>query len=173
MTFFIQRIIRGFVAPKHGLSCSTRLWKDGLTELRKRTEGVHESGAFLLGYKDRARRRITRFAYYDDLDPDSLNTGIVVFDGSGYGPLWQLCRQTGLTVVADVHVHGAAARQSNADRENPMIALPGHVAIILPNFADRIYWQPELGIYQYEGQHRWRDWSGKKSKQFFYIGRWS
>jgi hypothetical protein len=173
MTFYIRRIIRDFAAPKHRLSCSTRIWKEGLTELRKRTEGVHESGAFLLGYEEGARRKITRFAYYDDFDPRSLDTGIVVFDGSGYGPLWQFCRQTGLTVVADVHVHGTAARQSNADRDNPMIALPGHVAIILPNFADRIYWQPELGIYQYEGQHRWRDWSGKQAKEFFYIGRWS
>ena len=92
MTFFIRRIIRGFGAPKHRLSCSTRLWKEGLTELRKRTEGVHESGAFLLGYEEEARRKITRFAYYDDFDPRSLDTGIVVFDGSGYGPLWQLCR---------------------------------------------------------------------------------
>jgi hypothetical protein len=149
------------------------LWKEGLEELRKRTQGVHESGAFLLGYKEGSRRRITRFAYYNDLDPRSLDTGIVVFDGSGYGPLWQLCRETGLTVIADVHVHGGAARQSSADRDNPMIALAGHVAIILPNFANRIFWQSEIGLYQYEGQHRWQDWSGIRGKQFFYIGVWS
>jgi hypothetical protein len=127
----------------------------------------------LLGYQEGARRTITRFAYYDDFDPHSLDTGIVVFDGSGYGPLWQLCRETSLTVVADVHVHGGAARQSNADRDNPMIALPGHVAIILPDLANRIVWQPEIGIYEYVGQHRWRDWSGRRAKQFFYIGLWS
>ena len=173
MTFSIRKIIRVFVAPRHRLSCSTRVWKEGLEELRKRTRSVHESGAFLLGYKEGARRRITRFAYYDDFDPHSLDTGIVVFDGSGYGPLWQLCRETGLTVVADVHVHGGAARQSNADRDNPMIALVGHVAIILPDLANRIVWQPEVGIYEYEGQHRWQDWSGRRAKQFFYIGLWS
>ena len=96
----------------------------------------------------------------------------MVFDGSGYGPLWQLCRETGLTVVADVHVHGGIARQSHADRDNPMIALPGHIAIILPDFAGRIFWQPEIGIYEYEGQHRWQDWSGKRARQFLYIGFW-
>ncbi len=167
MTCSIQKIIRGFAAPRHKLSCPTRLWKEGLEELRTRTRGAHESGAFLLGSKEGARRRITRFSYYDDLDPYSLYTGIVVFDGSGYGPLWRLCQETGLTVVADVHVHGGAARQSNADRDNPMIALPGHIAIILPDFAKRIFWQHELGIYEYEGQHRWRNWSGKRAKNFF------
>jgi proteasome lid subunit RPN8/RPN11 len=149
-----------------------RLWKEGLEELRQRTQGVHESGAFLLGSKENSRRRITRFAYYDDLDPCSLDTGIVVFDGSGYGPLWQLCRETGLTVVADVHVHAGVARQSYADRDNPMIALPGHIAIILPEFAKRIFWQHEVGIYEYEGQHRWRNWSGTQANKFFHIGIW-
>ena len=170
MTFSIRRITRAFVAPRHRLSCSSRLWKEGLRELRKRTEGVHESGAFLLGYQEGARRRITRFVYYDDLDPQSLDSGIVVFDGSGYGPLWQCCRDSGLSVVADVHVHGGIARQSNADRDNPMIALPGHVALILPRFAERIFWTTELGIYEYLGEHKWKDWSGMTAKQFFYIG---
>jgi len=172
MTFFIRKTIRACVAPKHGLSCSTRLWREGLGELRRRTEGVHESGAFLLGVHEGERRRITRFAYYDDFDPNSLDTGIVVFDGSGYGPLWQLCRETGLGVVADVHVHGGAALQSTADRENPMIAQPGHIALILPSFAQRVFWSDELGIYEYEGNHKWTEWPGRKGEEFFYIGFW-
>ena len=172
MTFSIRKTIRDFIAPEHGLSCSTRLWKEGLAELRRRTEGVHESGAFLLGVREGKRRRITRFAYYDDLDPDSLKTGIVVFDGAGYGPLWKLCRETGLAVVADVHVHGGAALQSNSDRENPMIAQPGHIALILPALVERVFWAQELGIYEYQGNHQWREWLGKKGQDFFYIGFW-
>lgn len=173
MISLIQKIIREFAAPKHKLSCSTKLWNEGLTELRKRTEGCHESGAFLLGKEDGARRRILRFAYYDDLDPRSLDTGIVVFDGSGYGPLWQLCRETGLTVVADVHVHPGAARQSNADRTNPMIATSGHIALIVPDFAKRVFRPAKLGIYEYKGAHNWNDFSGEPAaEQFFYVGYW-
>jgi hypothetical protein len=172
MTFSIRKTIREFVAPKHQLSCSTRLWKAGLAELRRRTEGVHESGAFLLGVHEGERRQIKRFAYYDDLDPNSLETGIVVFDGSGYGPLWRLCRDTGLAVVADIHVHGGAALQSTSDRENPMIAQPGHIALILPAFVQRIFWARELGIYQYQGNHQWRELLGEKGNKFFYIGFW-
>lgn len=172
MIYFIQKIIRGLVAPKHKLSCSTNLWNEGLIELKKRTEGCHESGAFLLGKEDDLRRRVLQFAYYDDLDPHSLDSGIVVFDGSGYGPLWQLCRETGMTVVADVHVHPGVARQSESDRTNPMIATKGHIAVIVPSFAETVFKPPKLGVYQYKGSHNWNDWSGNPSEDFFYIGFW-
>lgn len=172
MISLIQMTIRGFVSPKHQLSCSTKLWSEGLVELRRRTEGYHESGAFLLGKEDGARRRIETFAYYDDLDPNSLDTGIVVFDGSGYGPLWQLCRETGLIVVADVHVHPGAARQSPSDRANPMIANKGHIALIVPNFAEQVFRPSELGIYEYKGSHSWNDFTGNSSEDFFYVGFW-
>lgn len=172
MTFSIRRIIREFVAPEHRLSCSTSLWNEGLRELRRRTEGKHESGAFLLGCCEGDRRRITRFVYYDDLDPHSLETGIVVFDGAGYGPLWQLCRETGLSVVADVHVHGGSPRQSTDDRENPMVAVPGHIALIVPGLAERVFRPSELGVYEYEGEHRWKGWNGKSADTFFYVGFW-
>lgn len=172
MISLIQKIIRVYVAPKHTLSCSTDLWNEGLTELRRRTEGYHESGAFLLGKEDGKRRSVTRFAYYDDLDPHSLETGIVVFDGSGYGPLWQLCRDTDLKVVADIHVHPGVARQSHSDRTNPMIANKGHIALIVPDFAKRVSQPSELGVYQYKGSHSWNDFSGKQAEDFFYIGFW-
>lgn len=173
MISLIQKTMRGFAAPNHKISCSTKLWNEGLLELRKRTEGFHESGAFLLGKDDGARRRITRFAYYDDLDPRSLDTGIVVFDGSGYGPLWQLCRETGLTVVADVHVHPGVARQSHSDRTNPMIANKRHIALIVPDFAERVFRPAELGIYEYKGAHTWNDYSGAQAADdFFYVGFW-
>ncbi len=173
MISLIQKTIRGLLAPKHRLSCSTKLWNEGLGELRKRTEGYHESGAFLLGKEDDSRRSITQFAYYDDLDPHSLDTGIVVFDGSGYGPLWQLCRETGLTVVADIHVHPEASRQSPTDRANPMIATKGHIALIVPNFAERVFRPSELGIYEYKGSHSWNDFTGEKTAEdFFYVGFW-
>lgn len=172
MIYYIQKTIRGLVAPEHKLSCSTNLWNEGLCELKKRTEGHHESGAFLLGREEKSQRRILQFAYYDDLEPHSLDSGIVVFDGSGYGPLWQLCRDTGLTVVADVHVHPGIARQSESDRTNPMIATKGHIAIIVPSFAESAFQPPKLGMYEYKGSHSWNDWSGKPSEKKFYVGFW-
>ena len=172
MTFSIQAIIRGLVAPRSRLSCSASLWSEGLRELNRRGKGNRESGAFLLGVRSGNQRRITCFVYYDDLDPRSLDSGIVVFDGAGYGPLWQLCRETGLTVVADVHTHPRAPIQSGTDRVNPMVATKGHIALIVPNLAEQVVGPRELGIYEYEGAHRWHTYNGSAANKFFYIGIW-
>lgn len=172
MSFSIRATIRAFVAPDHRLACSTPLWHALLGELRRRGEGRRESGAFLLGRTEGRRRRVEGIAYYDDVEPDSLRTGIVVFDGRGYGPLWALCRETGRSVVADVHTHGGVARQSSLDRDNPMIATAGHVAIIVPSFAQDRVRVTDLGVYEYEGAHRWRDLSGPRASEYFYVGFW-
>jgi proteasome lid subunit RPN8/RPN11 len=172
MNFSMTTIIRAFVAPKHRLSCSSRLWCEGMLELRRRGNNRRESGAFLLGTRNGQRRSITRFVFYDDLDPHCLDTGIVVFDGSGYGPLWKLCRETQLGVLADIHTHGGRAIQSLLDRDNPMIAQPGHVALIAPHFAERVCKPIELGIYEYVGEHLWENMSGSAADRYFYIGFW-
>lgn len=172
MSFSIRATIRAFVAPEHRLTCPTSLWRALLQELRLRGRGCSESGAFLIGQTFGQRRRVEGIAYYDDLDADSLKTGIVVFDGRGYGPLWELCRKTGRTVVADVHTHPGVARQSDLDRDNPMIATAGHVAIIVPSFAQERVHLDDLGIYEYQGAHRWRDLSGPRANRYFYVGFW-
>jgi proteasome lid subunit RPN8/RPN11 len=110
--------------------------------------------------------------YYDDLDPHCLDSGVVVFDGAGFGPLWRLCRETGLEVVADVHTHPGAARQSDADRRHPMIATAGHFALIVPDFAARVPRSQELGLYEYAGAHQWRDHSGRAADRIFCTGPW-
>jgi len=180
MSFSIPAIIRArvasFLAPGHRLSCRSSIWQEGLAELCRRGDGARESGAFLLGNHTGKghdmRRNVVRFVYYDDLDPHCLDTGIVVFHAVGFGPLWKLCRETGLSVVADVHTHPSVARQSDADRRHPMIATAGHIAVIVPDYAQREVALPELGLYEYEGSHQWRDFSGFGGKEFFYVGSW-
>ena len=73
MTFSIRATIRALAAPKHRLSCPRKVWRQGLVEIVSRGEGHHESGAFLLGYRDGIRGRVVRFAYYDDFDPTCLD----------------------------------------------------------------------------------------------------
>ena len=172
MNFSIRAIIRGFVAPEHFLSCSNHLWNAGLTEIKHRGAGRRESGAFLLGDESYGIRRIKRFLFYDDLDPHCLERGYVHFNGSAYGPLWQICRSSGLRVVGDIHTHPGAAIQSNSDRQNPMVAIKGHIALIVPNFAKQVALPHELGIYEYEGAYQWKNHSGKNAAKVFYIGMW-
>jgi proteasome lid subunit RPN8/RPN11 len=177
MISFIRATIRAFVAPRHIISCRAELWHSCISELARRGNGKRESGAFLLGAElcanGHARREIRHFVCYDDLDPHALDTGIVDFSGEGYTPLWNLCRETNLKVVADVHTHPGKARQSEIDKRNPMIAIAGHVAFIVPNYATFIPAMKDLGIYRYTGAHEWRDLSGVRAPRHFYTGVWA
>lgn len=170
MSFSIVGIIRRLIAPKHELSCSHLLWRRLLANLHERGEGNHESGAFLLGRSSDGGSRIVDFVLYDDLDPHSLDTGIVRFDGRYFGKLWELCTKRSLTVVADVHTHPADSQQSSSDRAHPMIALPGHIALILPRFATEPLSLVDVGMYRYNGNRTWETIPRHHRKKFFYIG---
>ena len=129
-----------------------------MAELARRGGGRRESGAFLLGDEDALGvRNIRRFVFYDDLESDCLSSGAVVFEGHGYGPLWKECRCSNLRVIADVHTHPYLPYQSHLDRRHPMIALAGHVALIVPEFALGNSGPKDLGIYEYIGAHKWHD----------------
>jgi hypothetical protein len=170
MSFSIVGIIRRLIAPKHELSCSRLLWRRLVASLRERGEENHESGAFLLGHSRDGGARIMDFVLYDDLDPHSLDTGIVRFDGRYFGKLWELCTNRGLTVVADVHTHPADPQQSHSDRAHPMIALPGHIALILPRFATEPLLRTDIGVYRYNGNRTWETIPRHRRESFFYIG---
>ena len=157
MSFSIAPTINRLFAPRHELSCSWLLWRRLTVALRERGRGEsRESGAFLLGGKPTdSPPRITEFVIYDDLDPEALDSGIVRFDGRHFGKLWALCRDRELTVIADVHVHPTGSGQSASDRAHPMISEPGHIALILPNFARAPIPREDVGIYRYQGAGKW------------------
>ncbi len=111
------------------------------------------------------------FLFYDDVDPTCFKNGIVEFDGRKFGTVWQHCRDKGLTVAADVHVHPGGYGQSASDQHNPMIAEAGHLALILPHFAARRPEPGRIGIYEYLGARKWRDHS-RRGRQFFHVGWW-
>lgn len=147
--------------PDPKLMIPSLLWNDLLADLHRRTRGRHESGAFLLGTKSEARREVQHIVYYDDLDPGAYRTGVVILYAESFGPLWEICRAKSLSVVADIHVHPRQAWQSEADRRNPMIAQTGHLALILPWFARPPVNFGEVGLYEYLGNHQWRNFSGR------------
>lgn len=138
------------------LNLDRELWAELMLELHRRTEDRHESGAFLLGRIDGSERRAVKAVYYDDLEPRAYEHGICTLGSRAFARLWSLCGDSGLSVVADVHVHFAKACQSRTDRKNPMIAQPGHLALILPNMARPPICLKSIGIYEYLGSHRWR-----------------
>ena len=173
MTFSIKAIIRAFAAPEHRLSCPTGLWEKALSELYRRSEFRHESGAFLLGIHRQGRREALEVIFYDELDPNAYANGICILKADAFSKLWALCRSKCLVVVADIHTHPGAAFQSESDRTNPMVALPGHIAVIVPDFAAPPVGRRGLGIYEYHGEHRWANMSAPHARNYLYTGFWS
>ena len=148
--------------PRPKLRIRAALWGQLLGGLRQRGGGTRESGAFLLGTSEEARRTMTGFVLYDDLDPNCLNEGYVRFDGSHYGRLWELCSRDSVTVVADVHTHPYGPGQSPSDRTHPMVSIPGHIALIVPNYAQGPVFAVDVGAHVYRGSHRWATYRGRQ-----------
>ena len=173
MRFSPKAAMRALVAPNHRISCNRRRWRAILRELDRRGERRHEAGAFLLGHEVNARRDVVCAVYYDELDPHAYDTGVCILHAEAFGRLWTLCRERGLSVVADVHTHGGEAGQSESDRTNPMVAQAGHVAIIVPDCAAGRIPLGRLSVHQYLGDHRWSDVSPSHRSPFLYVGLWS
>jgi hypothetical protein len=168
MPSFLSRLV-GWLLGRPNISCPRHVWEIGVRELERRTlNGTRESGAFLLGRVTGGQRRITDFVYYDDIDPHALDTGIVHFSGNKLPVLWALCRKKGYGVVADVHVHPGSYGQSNSDRANPVMPRSGHIAFIIPDFARREIEPGKIGMYEYLGDGRWRDFT-LKGRAFFHL----
>ncbi|MGY2909207.1 Mov34/MPN/PAD-1 family protein [Bradyrhizobium sp. URHC0002] len=165
--------IRAWWAPDHRLCCSFRHWRGLVAELDRRGQRRHEAGAFLLGTTHAGRREVEQIVFYDELDPRAHATGVCVLHADAFAKLWAICRERGLSVVADVHTHPGAGFQSDSDRTNPMVARKGHIALIVPDFGRWPINPKRMGIYEYEGDHAWLDHSPTRAPHFLYTGFWS
>lgn len=153
--------------PQSSLKIDALLWEELLQKVRERGGGVRESGAFLLGNGN--ERVVRNIVLYDDLDPNCLNEGYVHFDGRYYGRLWELCAQASLSVVADVHTHPYGPGQSHSDKTHPMVSIPGHIALILPNYAQGSICTSDIGLYIYLGRYRWTAYHGREVSKVLEI----
>ena len=145
------------------LKVSLLIWLRLIWQLRKRGSGKRESGAFLLAKQ--GSDKVVDFVCFDDLDPSSLDEGYIIFSSKGFVRLWEYCRKASLYVVADVHTHPSLwTGQSELDRTNPMISRKGHIALIVPFFAQKF---PQLlkgvGVYEYCGGYKWINRSNESS----------
>ncbi len=155
MNFF-----KAATTPAPLLELPFALWADLMAHLCAQGAGVRESGAFLLGRKTDAGRTVMRFVPYEQLQPDAFSNDYVSLKADTFTKLWEVCRATGMAVVADVHTHPLGPGQSPSDRANPMVALKGHIALIVPQFAKCNPRPRDVGLYVYQGNHQWASHSG-------------
>lgn len=142
------------------LEISPLVWGDLISHLRTQGSGIRESGAFLLGNKSPSTRTVVQFLPYEQLQEDSLHDDYVELTAASFAKLWRICREQNLAVVADIHTHRFGAQQSLSDSTNPMIAIAGHIALIVPRFAQGAVGSRDIGLYVYQGSHRWISFSG-------------
>jgi len=146
------------------------VWRSLLAELRRRSDGRRESGAFLLAARHVDRVKITQVAYYDDLDATALRGGLRL-GAAAFVRLWDLCDREGMHVAGDIHTHPwAIVSQSGIDRANPMVARVGHVALILPNYAKELVGAASIGVHLYGGATGWQSWFGADSARLVETG---
>ncbi len=162
--------IWGFRGRKALLRMRRADWQSMIGELGRRAQGMRESGAFLLGDRGGDGRTVTAVVYLDDLDPNCLQGGIE-FNGLAYSKLWDICDSTARRVIGDVHCHpGRSVQQSSIDAANPMIAQAGHVALIVPTFAQNPVHAHEVGVHRYDGRV-WETWTGNAAARRLFIRR--
>jgi len=142
-------------SPDNRLRISWYKWWRLMQQLRLRGAGIRESGAFLLGSRTVTGGWVTDFVFYDDIDPYALAQGHVHLAGAALNRVWDRCSATGLEVIADVHTHPGSSGQSLSDQNHPMIAIRGHTALIVPNFASSVLNLRGISIYRHLGARKW------------------
>ena len=161
--------LRGVSDMQNQLVIKRRLWESLTSHLRRQGQGVRESGAFLLGSIISNQRQIQDFLPYERLQADALHDDYVALNSTSFAKLWAQCRAKTLSVVGDVHTHRFGPQQSISDKANPMIARQGHMAIIIPRFAQGIVRPVDLGVHNYCGSHQWSSVFGDDVNQQFSV----
>lgn len=129
--------------------------------LRKRGQGLRESGAFLIAKTGSSK--ISTIVFYDELDSEVFKSGIIVLNGLGHAKLGEILTETKSEVIADIHTHpiGCSTRQSDSDQKHPMARLKGHIAFIAPDFALKRFLMPwDCSSYLYQGAFQWQTLKG-------------
>jgi proteasome lid subunit RPN8/RPN11 len=136
------------------------IWNSLMADLAKAGRGERESGAFLLGTHTKGRRQVHAWLPYGDVDPPSLNYGIIRLRPDAFPRVWGRCSELGMEVVADIHTHPHGPQQSSSDRTYPMISIPGHLALIAPRFATHKVTTQDVSLNRYLGGGRWESFLG-------------
>lgn len=159
------------ISPVALIRIDSETWNELFDELARRGGGTRESGAFLLGDRGVSPARATDIVYFDDLDEKALN-GAIHLRAHAFSRLWRLCRERGLSVIADIHTHPSSwVQQSSTDRANPMVARVGHIGLIAPDFARGSRESADLGVHLYEGESGWRAHVGAEAAELLIVER--
>ena len=146
------------------------LWHELTCHLNTASAGRQESGAFLLGGIDVAGSRVAAsFVPYDALDTSALHAQAVRVRTAAFSRLYDLCEQRKQRVIADIHAHPRSAQPSLIDKANPMMAVPGHIALIVANYAYLPVRLEEMTFNVYKGPGQWFTATGRDVAKYLEV----
>ncbi|HZO95693.1 MAG TPA: Mov34/MPN/PAD-1 family protein [Candidatus Baltobacteraceae bacterium] len=173
MIGYIRRAISAIIAPRARLRLNSHFFADVIAEIHRRGDEKRESGAFLLGSTAEDGARVADdVIYYEDLDPRCTRYGAIALESIAFAKAWSIASERGKQIVADLHSHPGCAEQSAIDKANPAVALPGHIALIVPDFGRRRGSRSGLGVFEYLGGHKWRAIDAARQRKYLDIGWW-
>lgn len=165
MTFFKTRF-----APTSSLKVPQSLWHELTHYLNAASADRQESGAFLLGGIDDAGSRVVAsFVPYDALDTAAFHAQAVRVRTAAFSRLYDLCEQRKQRVIGDIHAHPQSAWPSPIDKANPMMAVSGHVALIVANYAHLPVRLDEMTFNVYEGPGQWFTATGRDVAKYLEV----
>lgn len=145
------------------------VWTDLMSDLKRRGGGRRESGAFLLAQVAQNDDVVCTWLPYDVLAPESLAYAYVRLESTAFSRLWAYCDEHQMKVIADIHTHPKKPIQSLSDRAHPMIAFSGHIALIVPNFAQNFPRPYDCSFNVYLGNHRWVNCYREQAEKLIYA----
>lgn len=151
------------------LEFESGVWKSLMLDLKESGRGKNESGAFLLAERKRANRVVCSWLSYDVLSPGSLTRDYVRLEPEAFTRLWSWCQKYDVEVVADVHTHLARPVQSISDRAHPMIALPCHIALIAPFYAQYKPRPFDCSFNIYHGDNQWTSYFNEQAEKLIIV----
>lgn len=137
-------------------------WQTLMQELWRRGDERRESGAFLLASRH-SPRRVQQWVMYDELDPSSRRYAYVRLEPIAFTRVFEICGRLQLEILADIHTHPFEPHQSASDCDNPMVAIPGHIALIAPYFARAPVSPADVSVNIYGGDGRWSSFLGREA----------
>lgn len=100
-------------------------------------------------------RTVQKVVYFDDVDPNAYHDRAITFDTTRLGVVYDICESEGLSIVGDIHVHPAEAFLSPIDAANPVVAVAGHVGIILP-YSGRYQIPEQIAVHTLDASGNWQ-----------------
>lgn len=130
-------------------------WFGIMKQLKKRSGNVNESAAYLLARPESTV--IEDVLYPDDFDEHCLHPRYIDVSAEAMFRINRTLSASGLSIKIDVHSHPTYdVRPSTTDDANPVIGIPGHLSIIVPNYAQDIWASPSTWSAQmFLGKGQW------------------